>query len=406
MVLLIAVVLVIAGCTSAPPPSHRARPSGGSPSTSPTTLKPSTAQAAAGLPPIRHVFVIMLENEGYGATFGDPAADPYLASTLPRQGALLQQYDAIGHFSNDNYVAFVSGQAPNPDNQADCQRYVNFPPSATLNPAGQMTGDGCVYPASVPTVVNQLEAKGLTWKGYMQDMGNDPSRESPVCGHPALGAPDNTQKAVPGDGYVSRHDPFVYFHSIIDHPGLCDSHVVPLGSTNGAMPAGTPRAVTGLAVDLRSVSTTPNFSFITPNVCFDGHDFPCANQKSGASPLADIDTFLSTWVPRITGSPAFKKDGLLEVTFDEASPTDTSSCCGETPGPAAAHPGISGPGGGRIGTVLLSPFIAPGTVSTVPYNHFSSLATIEDLFGLPRLGEARTVTSTFGRDVFTAFHGR
>ena len=73
-------------------------------------------------PPVRHVFVIVLENEGYAATFEDPGADPYLATTLPSEGALAPtDYDAIGHESNDNYIAMVSGQAPNPQTQADCQ---------------------------------------------------------------------------------------------------------------------------------------------------------------------------------------------------------------------------------------------------------------------------------------------
>jgi hypothetical protein len=346
------------------------------------------------------VFVIMLENEGYSATFGDPAADPYLATTLPSEGALLSNYYAVGHFSNDNYIAFVSGQAPNPSNQADCQTFANFPATATLAANGQISDSGCVFPASVPTVANQLTNAGLTWKGYMEDMGNLPTRESPTCGHPAVGSPDLTQKAVPGDGYATRHDPFVYFHSIIDNTTLCNSDVVPLGTTTGTLPPGTPPGTTGLAKDLQSVSSTPNFSFITPNLCNDGHDSPCVNQAGQASGLANIDAFLQQWVPLITNSPAFKKDGLLEVTFDEADTGDASSCCGEVPGPAAPSPGITGPGGGRIGTVLLSPFIHPGTVSTVPYNHYSSLATIEDLFRLAKLGQAKTVSASFGPDIF------
>jgi hypothetical protein len=51
--------------------------------------------------------------------------------------------------------------------------------------------------------------------------------------------------------------------------------------------------------------------------------------------------------------------------------------------------------------VLLSPYINKGTVTLTDYNHYSSLATFEDLLGLPQLGEAQTVTSTFGPDVFT-----
>ena len=68
--------------------------------------------------------------------------------------------------------------------------------------------------------------------------------------------------------------------------------MVPLGSTTGALPAGTPAGVTGLATDLKSVATTPNLSFITPNLCYDGHDAPCINQQGSASPLVNIDTFL------------------------------------------------------------------------------------------------------------------
>jgi hypothetical protein len=242
----------------------------------------------------------------------------------------------------------------------------------------------------VQTIGNQLTENGLTWKGYLEDMGNDPSRESAVCAHPALGSQDQTQTPVAGDGYVTRHNPFVYFHSIIDDAGYCAAHVVPLNGT------------TGLAADLGKAAATPRLSFIVPNLCNDGHDYPCANQPSGASALADVDSFLSTWVPRITSSPAFKKDGLLAVVFDESGgpQTDSSACCNEIPGPNSPLPGITGPGGGLVGGVLLSPFVRPGTVSATPYNHYSLLASIEGYFGLPRLGYAATTSSTFGGDVF------
>jgi hypothetical protein len=72
------------------------------------------------------------------------------------------------------------------------------------------------------------------------------------------------------------------------------------------------------------------------------------------------------------------------------------------PGPGSPQPGITGPGGGRVGAVLLSPFIKPGTVSTTAYNHYSSLASWESIFGLARLAYAATVPSTFGADVYTA----
>jgi hypothetical protein len=297
----------------------------------------------------------------------------------------------------------VSGQAANRITQFDCQFYTNMVPG-TMGPDGQAVGQGCVYPSSVKTVADQMREKGLAWRGYMQDMGNS-ATEPKTCRHPALNSQDKTQIARVGDQYAARHNPFVYFHSIIDNTAACNSQVVPLGTTGGALPAGTPAGVTGLVTDLQSVSTTPNFSVISPNLCNDGHDFPCKN-PTGTSALANIDTFLSTWVPLIENSPAFKQDGLLEITFDEAeavgSATDATACCGETPGPAAnsGGNGITGPGGGKVGTVLISPFITPGGVVAKKYNHYSSLASIEDLFGLPHLGEAATVTSNFDKGIF------
>lgn len=366
-----------------------------------TCLPAGAAGGPNTLPPIKHIFVIVLENEDYATSFGDPTADPYLARTLPAEGALLTRYYAIGHNSLDNYLAMISGVAPDAQTQNDCPIYANFVLSGWIDQTGQPVGSGCVYPAA-QTVGNQLSAKGLTWKGYMQDMGNDPAREAPVCAHPALGSSDETQDAVAGDGYITHHDPFVYFHAIIDDRSYCDAHVVPLGSPSGALPAHVPAGTTGLATDLKKAATTPNFSFIVPNACNDGHDYPCVNQRSGASALADIDAFLSTWVPLITRSRAFRENGLLVITFDESegAQSDSSSCCGEMPGPNAQLPGITGPGGGRIGAVLLSPFIRGGTVSRTPYNDYSLLASMENIFGLPRLGYAATTTSTFGDDIF------
>jgi len=365
------------------------------------TAATTSGARAFKLPPVGHVFVIVLENEGYTATFGDPAADPYLAQTLPAEGALLENYYATGHESNDNYISIVSGQPPNVQNQADCPRFDNFVGALMLE-NGVESGTGCVYPAEVPTIGNQLSAAKRSWKAYMQDMGNDPNRETAACGHPALEGADETQKAEAGDGYASRHDPFVYFHSVIDEQKFCDKHVVALGSPSGEMPAAALRGETGLATDLTAASKTPKLSFITPNLCEDGHDYPCTNQPSGASALADIDNFLETWVPRITGSAAYARNGLLEIVFDEAATSEAQSCCEEVPGPGSPLPGIVGPGGGRVGALLLSPFIKPGTVSTTPYNHYSSLASWETLLGLPRLAYAATVPSTFGADVFGA----
>ena len=295
----------------------------------------------------------------------------------------------------------MSGQPPNPDNQGDCQVYSGFADSSIVK--GIEGGVGCVYPPHIKTIGAQLTRRGLNWKAYEEDMGNDPSREAAACGHPALNAVDNTQNAVAGDGYATRHDPFVYFQSVTAKSTFCDDHVVALGSPSGAMPTSALSGETGLVTDLQSAATTPAYSFITPNLCDDGHDYPCKNQASGASALADIDAFLQTWIPIITASPAYHQGGLIEVTFDESdgAQSDSSACCNEVAGPASPLPGITGPGGGRIGAVLLSPFIEPGTRSSTPYNHYSTLATDEKLLSLDRLGEAKTVSVLFGADVFT-----
>ena len=129
---------------------------------------------------------------------------------------------------------------------------------------------------------------------------------------------------------------------------------------------------------------------------------PFTNEPGGASALTDIDHYPEAWVPKITGSAAYREHGLLEIVFDEAANSETEACCEEMPGPGSPMPGITGPGGGRIGAVLLSQFIKPGTMSVTPYNHYSSLASWESLLGLPRLADAATVPSVFGADVFSA----
>ncbi|MEO6858935.1 MAG: alkaline phosphatase family protein [Solirubrobacteraceae bacterium] len=260
------------------------------------------------------MFVIVLENENASTTFGPSSPAPYLAYTLTAAGAYVPNYYGIGHNSLDNYVAMVSGQAPNLTTQADCPVFVNVAPGTPAS-GGQVLGQGCVYPASVSTVAGQLQAKGLSWKGYMEDMGNNPVRDNgTTCAHPASGNPDQIQQASPTDQYATRHNPFVYFHSIIDNTTNCQAHDV---------------ALSQLAGDLNSITATPSLSFITPNLCNDGHDAPCADGSPGGLPAADA--FLRHWVPLIQSSAAYRQDGLLIIAFDEAA-NDSSACCGEQSG--------------------------------------------------------------------------
>jgi phosphatidylinositol-3-phosphatase len=341
------------------------------------------AGAAVAASPIRHVFTIILENESASTTFGPSSPAPYLSRTLPSEGAYLPHYYGIGHESNDNYIAMIGGQAPNIQNQIDCQTFDDFTPT-TIGAHGQVDGTGCVYPPAVQTIASQLTSAGFTWRDFDQSMGADPTREAAVCAHPAIGAQDNTEEATATDMYATRHNPFVYFHSIIDNTTLCDTHVVNLSQ---------------LPADLGPVTSTPNYVFITPDLCNDGHDSPCANGQPGG--LTQANQFLQTWVPKITASKAFRENGLLIITFDEADTSDATSCCGEIPGPLTPNPGLTGPGGGDVGAVLLSPCIAPGTVSQTPYNHYTMLRSVEDIFGVSHLGYANLPGETsFGSDIF------
>src|SRR4051812_16153784 len=134
---------------------------------------PATAPAAP--PPVKHVFVIVLENHEFGDTFGlqGQLLAPYLNRTLVPQGQLLTQYYGVGHSSADNYIAMASGQPPTPSGQDDCPDYGGthdpkpVPPDATAHNIA--TGDGCLYPDNFLTIGDQLAAKGLPWRDYSQD---------------------------------------------------------------------------------------------------------------------------------------------------------------------------------------------------------------------------------------------
>jgi hypothetical protein len=348
----------------------------------------ATGTAFGALPPIHHVFIVMLENENAATTFGPGSPAPYLSKTLRSKGAFIPKYYGVTHLSLGNYLGLVSGQGSNPQTQADCQFFNEFSFVGTGSD-GQALGQGCVYPSSVRTIANQLIGRGLTWKGYMEDMGNDPARESATCGHPAIGARDPTQNAEVGDQYAARHNPFVYFHSIIDYHA-CEVRDVPLSR---------------LPDDLANLRVA-NLSFITPNLCHDGHDEPCVDGEPGG--MASADAWLRQWVPQIIKSPVFKRDGLLLITFDEAEAeggtADASACCNEAQFPNTLNNGgpVQGRGGGRVGAVALSPFIRPGTKTLHAYNHFSTLRTFEQIFGLPFLGYAGSPNpGSFGTDVFT-----
>ena len=332
------------------------------------------------------------------------------------------------------------------DTQADCAdngfAYVDVVPGTTdpdqaSNP-GQVDGEGCVYPSSVKTIASQLDAKYppnskthvASWRAYEQDMGNTPARDGGTpdpsggtdCAHPSIGATDTAEVATPLDQYTTRHNPFVWFESVIGNTKECDANDVPLG-TLGAN--GAPSPTGHLAHDLSSEKTTPRFGFITPNLCNDGHDGTCAGPNSTGAHVGGLtgaDEFLQAWMPLIFASPAYRHgDMLVVITFDESDvggPGAADSCCNETSGPNTHAPGDAGattdgaaPGGGQIGALLLnSKYIVKGSTDTTgSYDHYAALRSYEDLLGLTTGGTdgeghlgfaAATGLAPFGTDVF------
>src|SRR5947209_4895520 len=115
------------------------------------TVPAEARTPAGGPPPVKHVFIVVLENENASTTFGPGSPAPYRSQTLPSQGAFLPQYYGVTHLSLGNYVAMVSGQGSNPQTQADCMVYSDFA-GGVIGPDGQALGQGCVYPSNVKTI--------------------------------------------------------------------------------------------------------------------------------------------------------------------------------------------------------------------------------------------------------------
>src|SRR5256884_3184238 len=185
--------------------------------------------------------------------------------------------------------------------------------------------DACTRRAwQSPNIVDRLVDAGLTWKAYMENMTS-------TCGSPA------------GTGYVVRHNPFAYYGDIVTNATRC-ARVVPAGIDDRA-----------LLDDLGSASNASNYMWLTPNLCND----------MDVCPVAAGDAYLSNLVPKILGSPVFTTErAALFITFDEAA---------------------NGRGTPAIYTVWSGPAAKVGYTSSVSYNHFSHLATVEANWNLPAL---------------------
>jgi hypothetical protein len=355
--LLVAALSLVAVSAAAAKPKPKPKP------------KPKVPTAAS-----THLFVIMLENHSKSSVLGDPNA-PYINS-LAQSFAVAANYYGVTHPSEPNYVAAISGSNwfvndDNPNNRFDHQN-----------------------------VVDQLEAKKLTWGAYMESM--------PSAGYTGDYWPSTSQQL-----YASKHDPFVLFDDIRSNPARL-AKVKPY---------------TALADDLQKVSTTPNFVWISPNQCHDMHGgvftavasdgsdgTPCpyGSTKDDANDAAlkqKADAFVKTAVTAIMGSPAWKSGpAAIFVVTDENDFTgnkatdgwETADACCDSPvlPPGYQFLGSNGQpdgtvwGGGTYGGGLIPAVIVTnrgrtgGYTSQIPYNHYSLLKTVETVFGLGYLGNA------------------
>ena len=307
------------------------------------------ATPVEGVPHYDHVFTIVLENENYDATWNTPApgGGPTYLQSLRSQGVFADNYYGISHVSADNYIAMTSGQPATPLFNTDCQ---NWTSCETFEKA---------WPDGGRSIADQVDGNGGTWKAYMDTM-------AVPCQHPDASTLSDPYQ----NGYATRHDPFVYYPPIVESAARCNSHVVPY---------------TTLTTDLASEATTPNYAFITPDTCHDGHDAPCVAPETGQpGGLTSANAWLSTEVPKILQSPAFTTPGvrsLLIVTFDENGFTDVQGCCGAL----ASGDGATSTAaalGGRIGLVAIGAGITGGRVVATPYDHWSYLRTVEDTLGI------------------------
>ncbi len=296
---------------SAPAPAEESSPAPApEPSYSPPAAAPAPAPASEPVAeepkkapeptpetgPVKHVFVISLSSPGYEQAFGAQSQMPYLSATLRPQGILLDHFAALDAGALPNGIAAISGQPPNSATKAGCPEYEAF--TTAPNSKGLLNGAGCVYPVETQTIADQLTIAQLGWHAYVGGMVDEAGKPAD-CVHPDPGEPSTA--AQPG-GYATSQNPFTYFHSLLDL-GDCSENDVPLEQ---------------LSKDLTKAEKTPSYSFIAPTPCEAGTAAQCA--PGGVEGAAAADAFLSTWVPKILASPAYKADGALVVTFSAVNP--------------------------------------------------------------------------------------
>lgn len=296
----------------------------------PLPAPPAPTPVASTVGPLKHVYMVYMENKGYSDILGSPNA-PFTNSLINAYG-FADNYYALTHGSLPNYYPIIGG-----DNYG-----------ITWNCA-----EACIDVPLSQTLVGQIDAAGKTWKSYAQSLepGADPTVSS-------------------GD-YAFDETGFPAFSAISG--AYAKQHIVPLEQ---------------MAIDLQSATTAPNYAWFAANEDFNGEgpvDTLSGMLKFALSQISPehqynvpaLDQYLSETVPTIMNSNAWKSDeaSAIVVTFDEDN-NNTSLGFGNE--------------GNHIVTVVIPNQAAvaagmrPGHfLATDQYDHYSLLRMIEDSLGLP-----------------------
>jgi hypothetical protein len=295
--------------------------------------QPSAAGGGAdGVPRFGHVFVIIGENTDYQHLTATNA--PYLMTTIRPSSAWFDNYYAATHWSQANYVALTSGQFTR------CEQ----------------EDGGYACRDDVDNLFHQLDGAGMSWKVWLDAATGKCDTGS--------GGNCSSNEPCPLTGFYTTGNPPLDFTDI--SYAECLANDVPAGTPDDGMAT--------FNADLAS-GNVPDFSFVVPNGCNDGE----ANCKPVNSRYTQFDDFLAREVPLIESSPAFGKDGVIVVTYDEDQRM------------AGVAPKNGLGSGGHTVCALISPLVRPGEYGATTYS-YSVLRTIQDGFGVgPYLGSAANI---------------
>lgn len=296
------------------------------------------------IPKYDHIFVIIAENKAYTQVIGKNT--PNLTKFATTYGLAKNFYGEV-HPSEANYIAMLGGSTfgIHDDDAFYCQVG-----STDRFCQGAKKSGFANHTIRDRSLMDQLSEKGLTWKGYFEDLPNPGSK--------AVMAP-NVVHAL----YAVKHNGFMNFKAVQDDPKLA-SKIVPL---------------TQLAIDLQA-NTAPNYSHIVLNQCDEMHGLPECPRTADLIKVGDQQ--IGKLVNQITQSKlwAAPDNNAIVITWDEDDnpliKTETQGCCGTDPKSAANF------GGGHIATIVITSHGVRGVVDETPYNHYSLLRTTEDAFGI------------------------